>query len=258
MQVSYMNLQKLMSYTRRALEDYDMIQSGDRVCVGISGGKDSLALLYAMKELSRYYPAPFTVEAVTIDSGFDGSDFSQIKAFCERLGVRYTVGKTQIAEVVFNIRKEKNPCSLCANMRRGALNEAAVSLGCTKVALGHHNDDVIDTFFMNLLYVGRIASFSPVTRLDRTGISLIRPLIYAPEKELTAFAKNADLPVMKSCCPMDKHTVREDVKQLIHDLSKDNRDLKPKVFGAITRLGINGYKVPGHERNHNKTEQTDR
>ena len=147
-----MNLQKLMSYTRRALEDYDMIQSGDRVCVGISGGKDSLALLYALKELSRYYPAPFTVEAVTIDSGFDGSDFSQIKAFCERLGVRYTVVKTQISEVVFNIRKEKNPCSLCANMRRGALNEAAVSLGCTKVALGHHNDDVIDTFFREAAY----------------------------------------------------------------------------------------------------------
>ena len=229
-----MNLQQLMSKTRRAIDQYNMIDEGDKIAVGLSGGKDSMALLYTLAGLRRFYPKKFELVAITVDMGLglDEGEVEAVKKACEELGVHYHVEKTQIGEVVFEVRKEANPCSLCANMRRGALNSAAAALGCNKVALGHHADDLIETMFLCLFYEARFSTFSPVTRLTRQKITVIRPMIFLREMEIIGFTK--DKPIIHNPCPADKNTRREYIKSVLKDLEKDNKKLRENVLGAIT------------------------
>ena len=233
-------MQKLLSYTRRAVDDYNMINENDHITVGVSGGKDSLALLCALAKLKVFYPKPFKLSAVTLDMGF-GMDFSPVEKLCDELGVEYILKHTDIADIIFNIRKESNPCSLCAKMRRGALHDAALEIGSHKVALGHHNDDALDTFMLSLIYEGRINCFSPVTYLDRKDITLIRPLIYAPENFVAGVAKKYELPVVRNRCPEDKRTKREYVKNLIKTLEKENPGFKTRLFTAIEGGKVGGF-----------------
>ena len=239
------NTKRILSYTRRAVDDYEMIREGDKVAVGVSAGKDSLALLCALADLRRFYPKKFELCAITVDMGFEGADFSAVRALCEELDVPYTVVPTQISKIIFDVRKEKNPCSLCAKMRRGALHTAAKELGCNTVALGHHFDDVVETFMLNLFFEGRLGCFQPVTYLSRMDLRLIRPMIYMPEKDVRYFAKSANLPVMKSPCPADGNTQREDMKQLLAKLDRENKGLRYRIFGAIQKGEIDGFKEMG-------------
>jgi len=250
-------MQKLLSHVRRCVQDYDMIHSGDRVAVGISGGKDSLATLCVMKALSRFYPEKFEVEAISIDMGFPDADYDPIRALCEKIDVPYTVIPTQIYELVFDVRKESNPCSLCANMRRGALNRAAAARGCNKVALGHHRDDAIETLILSLFYEGRISCFQPVTYLDRSGITLLRPMLYLPEREIAGFAKRENLPVMPRLCPQDGNSKRAEVKALIETQRKLNPDLPELLFGAIQRSAIPGWEKTEWEKDWKKGKKDD-
>lgn len=236
-------MKKILSHLRRAVDDYKMIEPGDRIAVGVSGGKDSLTLLCAMRALQRFYPIPFELEAITIDMGYEGADFSRIEALCDRIGVRYTVKKTDIQDIIFNVRKEENPCSLCAKMRHGALHDAALELGCKKIALGHHQDDVIETFFLSLFFEGRIHCFSPVTYLDRKGVTLIRPFLYLPELDVWGYTKREDLPVYKNPCPADGHTKRQYMKDHIKALVKENPGIKTRFFTAIQNSGIQGWRL---------------
>lgn len=235
------NMKKALSYVRRAADDYKMIREGDRIAVGVSGGKDSLTLLVTLAALRRFYPEHFFLQAISVDMGYSDMSFDAVSELCKELGVPYHIEKTQIREVIFDIRKEKNPCSLCANMRRGALNNAAKKLGCNKTALGHHFDDVIETFLMNLIYEGRVGCFSPVTYLDRTGITVIRPMIYMPENFARCFAKELNLPTVKNKCTADGNTKREYVKNLIFSLDKENPGLKKRLFTAIKQSGKDGW-----------------
>lgn len=237
------HIKRILSYTRRALDDYTMIEPGDRVAVGVSAGKDSLTLLCALAELRRFYPVPYSLQAITVDMGFPGkTDFEPIRSLCDELGVPYTVVPTDIYRVVFDIRRESSPCSLCAKMRRGALHNAAKGLGCNVVALGHHFDDAVETLMLNLFFEGRIGSFSPVSFLTRTQIRLIRPLIYLPEKDIRYFAGKAQLPIIKSPCPADGYTQREEMKQLLARLEKEHKGLRYRIFGAMQRGEISGFK----------------
>lgn len=238
-------LKHILSYTRRAVADYDMIAPGDKIAVGVSAGKDSLTLLYALAALRRFYPVPFELIAITIDMGFSGMDFAPIEALCCELDVPYHVIPTQISHIIFDVRKESNPCSLCAKMRRGSLHAAAKELGCNRVALGHHFDDVVETFMLNLFHEGRIGCFQPVTYLSRSDLYLIRPLIYCPEKDVRYFAGKVDLPVIKSPCPADGHTERESMKQLLRTLDREHKGLRYRIFGAIQRAGVDGFKEVG-------------
>ncbi len=238
-------MKRVLSFIRRAIDDYGMIKEGDRVAVGVSAGKDSLTLLCAMAELRRFYPNKFELVAITVDMGFDGADFSEIRKICDELEVEYHIVPTQISKVIFDVRKEKNPCSLCAKMRRGALYNYAKEIGCKSVALGHHFDDVVETFMLNLFYEGRIGCFQPVTYLTNTGITLIRPMIYMPEKDVRYFAVKNKLPVVKSPCPADGNTEREEMKKLLHELEKQNKGLRYRIFGAIQRGEIDGFKIMG-------------
>ena len=235
-------MQKILSYMRRAVDDFNMIEEGDRIAVGVSGGKDSLTLLAAMANLRRFYPKKFELEAITLDLGYDTMDFSPVAALCKEINVDYHVIPTHIKEVVFDIRKEENPCSLCAKMRRGTLNNAALDLGCKKVALGHHNEDVTETFMLSLFYEGRINSFAPVTYLDRREVYLIRPLVYTPEALIKAYAKKAELPVVKNSCPADGNTQRQEIKDLVNNLNKKYPGLKDRIFGAVKRSSIPGWE----------------
>ena len=239
------HIKRVLSYVRRAVDDYGMIREGDKIAVGVSAGKDSLTLLCAMADLQKFYPKKFELCAITVDMGFEGADFSEIRAFCERLGVPYHIIPTQISQVIFDVRKEKNPCSLCAKMRRGALDRGAKELGCTTVALGHHFDDVVETFMLNLFYEGRIGCFQPVTYLSNTEITMIRPMIYMPEKDVRYFASKVELPVMKSPCPADGNTEREEMKQLLARLERENKGLRYRIFGAIQRGEIDGFRQFG-------------
>ncbi|MCX7714860.1 MAG: tRNA 2-thiocytidine(32) synthetase TtcA [Clostridia bacterium] len=235
-------MKKITSYVRKAIEDYNMIEEGDRIAVGVSGGKDSLSLLCALAKLSEYYPKKFTVCAISLDMGY-GADFSPVGRLCDELGVEYIIKDTHIKEVIFDIRNEKNPCSLCAKMRRGALNDAAMENGCKKVALGHHNDDVLETFFLSLFYEGRISCFSPVTYLDRTDIYQIRPMIYVPEKDIIGAVRRLSLPVVHNPCPANGCTKRQEMKDLIKRLDREtNRGLKKRLFTAVKNSGIDGWK----------------
>lgn len=236
-------MQKLAGLVRRCVEDYQMILPGDRVGVGVSGGKDSLALLAFLAELQKY-TRDFYLEAITVDMGL-GMDFSGIRAFCEKLEVPLIIVPTQIAPVIFDYRKEKNPCSMCAKMRRGALNQTLIDRGLNKLALGHHYDDAVETFLMSLIYEGRISCFQPVTYLDRTGITQIRPMLYLHEKTIAGFAERESLPVLKNRCPVDKHTKREEIKKLVYDLSATYPDLRERIFGAMQRFPLPAWEPKG-------------
>ena len=239
------NIKRVLSFVRRALDDYLMIEDGDRIAVGVSAGKDSLTLLCAMAEIRRFYPKKFDLLAITVDMGFEGMDFSPVKRFCEELGVEYEIVPTQISKIIFDVRKEKNPCSLCAKMRRGALYNYAKERGCNKVALGHHFDDVVETFMLNLFYEGRLGCFQPVTYLSNTDITLIRPMIYMPEKDVRYFASKTELPIQKSLCPADGNTEREEMKKLLAALERENKGLRYRIFGAIQRGEIDGFHEVG-------------
>lgn len=237
-------MQKLLGLMRRCIDDYDMIKEGDRVAVGVSGGKDSLVLLQLLAELRKFFPKPFMLEAITIDMGL-GMDYSHIATLCQSLDVPYHLVKTEIGPIIFDHRKEKNPCSLCAKMRRGALNQAILDLGFNKLALGHHYDDAVETFVMSLIYEGRISCFQPVTDLDRTGIIQIRPMLYIHEKTVDNFARRMELPVVENRCPVDKSTKREEIKQLVYTLSQTYPDLKERIFGAMQRLPLPEWQPKG-------------
>jgi len=237
-------VKRILSHLRRAVDTYKMIGVGDKIAVGVSAGKDSLTLLYGLSQLRLFYPNRFDMIAVTIDCGFGDMDLTEVKSLCEKLDVEYHVIPVNIKQIVFDIRKEKNPCSLCSKLRHGALNKAAKNLGCNKVALAHHLDDSAETFMLNLIYESRIGTFSPVTYLDRSDLTLIRPLIYVPEKEIKSFTKNLNLPVVKNSCPVDKKTRREEVKILLRDLSKKYRNFKYNIFSAIEKAEIDGYVNP--------------
>ena len=237
-------MRRILSYVRRAVDDYGMIEDGDRIAVGVSAGKESLTLLAALAALRRFYPKKFELVAVTVDMGFPNTDFSGIRAFCEELDVPYHIVPSEIYKIIFEIRKEKNPCSLCAKMRRGALHNAAKALGCNRVALGHHFDDAVETFMLNLFHEGRIGCFSPVTYLSRIDLTLIRPMIYLPEKDVRYFASHTELPVVKSSCPADGNTEREEMKQLLLSLDRKHKGLRYRIFGAMQRGEIDGFRLP--------------
>ena len=237
-------MQKLMGLVRRCVEDYRMINEGDRIAVGVSGGKDSLVLLTLLAGLRSYYNKPFQLGAITIDMGLN-MDYSSIYALCQKLDVPYTVVKTEIGPIIFDYRKEKNPCSMCAKMRRGALHNAMQERGIKKIALGHHYDDAMETLLMSLIFEGRISCFQPVTNLDRTGVIQIRPMLYIHEKTVDHFAQQQGLPVLTNRCPVDKHTKREEVKDLIFDLVKTYPDLKERIFGAMQRYPLAAWEPQG-------------
>ena len=231
-------MQKMMGLMRRCIDDYHMIEEGDRIAVGVSGGKDSLTLLTVLAALRAYYPKHFQLEALSIDMGLGGMDFAPVEQLCRDLDVPYTIRRTEIGKIIFDYRKEKNPCSMCAKMRRGALNDLILEHGFNKVALGHHYDDAAETFLMSLLYEGRISCFEPVTYLSRTGVTQIRPMLYVGEQAIAHFAERYELPVVHNVCPADKHTKRQEVKELIVTLQAQYPDLKSKVFGAMQRLPL--------------------
>ena len=235
-------MQKLMGRIRAALERYDMIEDGDRVAVGVSGGKDSVALLAALAEMRRYYPKKYEVTGLSLDMGFEGgSDFTPIADLCAGLGVEYLVKKTEIASIVFDYREEKNPCSLCAKMRRGALHDFTLESGCNKLALGHHMDDAAETFMMNLLRGGHIGCFCPVTYMSRKELYVIRPMILAKESMVASEVKRRGLPVVKSKCPMDGVSERQNMKNLIRELEREYPVLREKITGAMQRRDIDGW-----------------
>lgn len=228
---------------RAACQQYEMIKEGDRIAIGVSGGKDSVALLAGMANLRRFYPEKFDIVAITLDPRFgnvDG-DFSHIEKLCAELDVEYVIKRTQLAEVIFDIRKENNPCSLCARMRRGALHDAAKEHGCNKIALGHHLDDVAETFIMNLFNGGTLDCFMPVTYLSRKDIYMIRPMIFARESDCARVVRKENLPTVKSNCPADGTTERQEVKEMLSALEKKYGDVRSKILGAMQRKEINGY-----------------
>ena len=237
-------MQRLMGLVRRCVDDYDMIKPGDKIAVGVSGGKDSLVLLVLLAGLKKYFNKKFELEAITIDMGL-GMDYSAVQALCDKWEVPYTVVKTEIGPIIFDHRKEKNPCSMCSKMRRGALNQAILDKGFNVLALGHHYDDAVETFMMSLIYEGRISCFQPVTNLDRTGVIQIRPMLYIHEKTVDNFAKRMELPVLENRCPVDKYTKREEIKQLVFDLSNTYPDLRERIFGAMQRFPLPEWQPHG-------------
>lgn len=239
-----MKLQQLMSYTRRALDDYMLIDDGDKIAVGISGGKDSLALLYALSGLRRFYPQKFELVAISVNLGFEGMNLDSIQKLCEELDVPFVELKSDIGHIIFEERKESNPCSLCAKMRKGALNEKAKALGCNKVAYAHHKDDFIETVMLSLLFEGHFYVFPPKTYLDRMELTVIRPFIYLEERDIIGFQHKYNLPVQKNPCPADGYTKRQYAKELIKQLNTDHPGAKDRVFHAILTSNLKGYQQP--------------
>lgn len=239
-------MQKILGYMRKAVQDFDLIQNGDKIAVGVSGGKDSLVLLNGLVLLRRFIGIDYDVVAVTMDPCFNGveNDYSAVQKLCDDLGVEYILERTNIGEVVFNIRKETHPCSLCAKMRRGALHEAAKQNGCNKLALGHNMDDAIETFMMNLFVEGRIGVYAPKSYLSRRDLTVIRPLGLAPEKEVRAAARRSELPIVKSKCPADGHTKREEMKNILKEQEKIDNGIKDRIFGAMRRFDLDGWASP--------------
>ena len=235
-------MQRILSYMRKAIEEYHMIEEGDKIAVCLSGGKDSITMLNAFKALQRFYPKKFEIIAVSINPGFEYFDTDFLKKICDSIDVPLFVEKTNAKEIVFDIRKEKNPCSLCANLRRGAINSIAIKEGCNKIALGHNQDDVLETFLLNLFYTGNIGTFSPTSYMDRSQITLIRPLVYTPEKDIRRFVKKNNVEVMNKVCPMDGVSKREDMKNLIVSLTKQIPMVRANLFGAIQR-NIPDWKI---------------
>ena len=237
-----MTLQKVMSQVRRALDDYHMITDNDRIAVGISGGKDSLTLLLALHGLMRFYPKPFTLHAVTVDLGFDNLDLDKIQELCNKIEIPYTIVKTQIAEIVFEGHREENPCSLCAKLRKGAFNNAIKKEGCNKIAYAPHRDDMIATMFLSLLYEGRFQALEPVTYLEKSGLTLIRPLLYMRESDVVGFTNKAALPVVKSPCPADGKTRRKYVEELLRRIDRETPGAKNRIFTAIENGWLDNWK----------------
>lgn len=241
-------MQQLLGRVRRCIEDYRMIDHGERIAVGVSGGKDSLVLLLALARLRRFLPTSFSLEAITLEMGMPGMDYTPVAQLCESLEVPYTRIQVPVYEILFEERKEKNPCSLCAVLRRGSLNTALTEKGITKIALGHHYDDAVETLLMNMLFEGRIGCFQPVTFLDRTGVTQIRPLLYCREEEVQRIAVREQLPVVHNTCPLDGHSRRQEVKELLISLEKTYPDVKKKLFGAMQRYPLYGWRDGGQER----------
>ena len=228
-------MQRILSHMRKAIEEYHMIEEGDKIAICLSGGKDSISMLKAFKNLQIFYPKKFDIIAVSVNPGFEFFDIDFLKKICDEVDVPLFVENSNAKEIVFDIRKEKNPCSLCANLRRGVINSIAIREGCNKIALGHNQDDVLETFLLNLFYTGNISTFAPVSYMDRSKITLIRPLIYTPEKDIKRFVKRNNIEVMKKVCPMDGVSKREYMKNLIISLTKDIPMVKANLFGAIRR-----------------------
>ena len=236
-----MKLQQLLSHTRKAVDEYQMIQEGDHIAVGISGGKDSLTLLYALHGLKRFYPNHFELSAITVDLGYEQCDFTPIKELCREMEIPYRIVKTDIAQILFEERKEKNPCSLCAKMRKGALNQAVKEIGCNKIAYAHHKDDIIETMILSLFFEGRFYSFSPKTYLDRMDLTVIRPIMFVDEADVIGFKNRYNLPVVKSACPVDGYTKRQYAKDLLADLNRQYPGIKQRMFTAILNGNIPGW-----------------
>ena len=235
-------MQKILGYMRKAIEEFNLIEEGDKIAVAVSGGKDSFTTLLGLKNLQRFYPKKFDIIAVTVNPGFEFFDTKLIADFCKEIDVPFFEEVTHSKEIVFDIRKEKNPCSLCANLRRGALNTVAIREGCNKIALGHNEEDVLETFLLNLFYTGTIHTFAPKSYMDRSKITLIRPLIYAPEKYIKSFVKRNNIKVMPKACPMDGYSKREDMKELIKSFQKDLPYIRSNLYGAIKRSNIKGWE----------------
>ena len=235
-------MQKILGYLRKAIEHYNMIDEGDKIAVALSGGKDSITLLMGLKGLQRFYPKHFELIAISVNPGFEYFDTNFLEETCKNIGVEFVEAKSNIKEIVFDIRKEKNPCSLCANLRRGILNSTAIEHGCNKLALGHNEDDVLETFFLNMLYAGNLSTFAPISYMDRSKITLIRPLVYAPEKEIKKFIKRNNISVMNKNCPMDGVSKRETMKDLLYKFSIEIPNVRANLMGAIKRANINGWK----------------
>lgn len=248
-------MQKILGYMRRAIEEFDLISDGDSIAVGVSGGKDSLVLLCALAKMRRFYEKKYEVCAVTIDPKFGGveGDYSAVERLCSELSMPYKIVKTDIGEIVFDIRKETNPCSLCAKMRRGALCDAVKEMGCNKLALAHNNDDAIETFIMNLFNEGRIGCFAPISYLSRMGVTVIRPLVFAPESAVMSCAKRNALEIVKSKCPADKTTKRQWTKEFLRELEHNDRGIKERIFGAMRRAEIDRW---GYKNNNSDEEQS--
>lgn len=236
-----MKLQRLLSLIRQAVEQYQMIEEGDHIAIGVSGGKDSLTLLYGLHYLQKFYPKQFALSAITVDLGLGHMDLEPVRRLCAEFEIPYVVVPTEIGKVLFEIRKESNPCALCAKMRKGALNNQALELGCNKIAYAHHKEDLIETAMLSLIYEGRFHAFSPYTHLDRTGLTVIRPLLLVSEADVKGFRNKYQLPVCKNPCPMDGHTRREYVKNLIHTLEIENPGVKDRLFGAVTEGNLEGW-----------------
>ena len=235
-------MQKILGYLRKAIEHYNMIQDGDKIAVALSGGKDSLTLLMGLKALQRFYPHHFDLVAISVNPGFEFFDTHFLEETCKIIGVEFIEAKSNIKEIVFDIRKEKNPCSLCANLRRGILNSTAIEHGCNKLALGHNEDDVLETFFLNMLYAGNLSTFAPISYMDRSQITLIRPLVYASEKEIKKFIKRNNVTVMNKNCPIDGISKRETMKDLLYKFTIEIPNVRANLMGAIKRANINGWK----------------
>lgn len=236
-------MQKILGYMRKAIQEFDLISDGDSIAVGISGGKDSLVLLNGLSLLKRFIGIDYRIVGITLDPQFNGipGDYDSIANLCEKLGIEYHIIQTQIGQIVFDVRKEAHPCSLCARMRRGALHDAAKQYNCNKIALGHHYNDAVETFIMNLFNEGRIGCFSPKSYLSRKDITLIRPLVFAPENEVRKAAVKNELTVVKSKCPADGHTNREKTKNFIAQMGKEYIGFSDRIFGAMCRANIDGW-----------------
>lgn len=240
-------MQRILGYMRKAIQEFDLIQDGDKIAVGVSGGKDSMVLLQGLYLLKRFIGINYDLIAITLDPQFNGTpgNYEPVRKACEEMGIPYYLKPTDIGQIVFGIRQEPNPCSLCARMRRGALHDAAIEMGCNKIALGHHYDDVVETFMMNLFNEGRLGCFSPKSYLSRKDLWMIRPLVFAPEKEVRKAAAKYDLPIVKSKCPADGHTSRQQMKEFLLQQEKDRDGFKYRLFGALRRSGIDGWGYTG-------------
>ncbi len=234
----FLKIRRLLSCTRKAVDDFHMISEGDRIAVGLSGGKDSIALLCALIDLKRFYPCSFELVGITVSMGFPDMDYTPLAEFCAANGIEYRLIESQLARIIFEERKESNPCSLCAKMRRGMLHDAALAAGCGKIALGHHYDDVIETFMLNLFQEGRLGTFLPVTWLSRKNLTMIRPFFYLPEKDIRYFLSKNDLPVIQNRCPEDGHTERETMKKMVNGLDREYKGLKHRIFKAMEKDGL--------------------
>ena len=244
-------MQKILGYLRRAVQEYGLIENGDKIAVGISGGKDSLVLLTALHDFQRFGLIGYSIVGITLDPQFGGipTDYAPVAEYCRALGVEYHLIPTRIGEIVFEHRQERHPCSLCAKLRRGALHDNAKALGCNKLALGHHFDDAVETFLMNLFIEGRLGCFAPKSYLKRRDLTLIRPLCFAPEQDIRRAAKESIPEIVKSRCPVDGHTTREDMKQFIYEQEKAKRGFKARVFGAMRRANVDGWGGVTYRRN---------